>query len=367
MKKKERQSGIELLRIIAMLQIIYLHLYQYGGLRTASLGAGELNGFITTFIWSFCRAPVDLFIMITGYFMITAKFDIKKTAKRAGTTYGAMIFYSIGISVIYFIINPDKVNAVSVAKALFPLTSKTWYFLSNYIVILLLTPFINRMLVSLTKKQYLYFVGIIFFVMSIWSTLAGVKGLNGVFRIDKIVDPYYGKSLGGFLLCYFIGGYLRLFVPCKRNEYKQYDVNIWYLILFILLCITDLGLKYTFEQYSKVFGMFNNPLVVFEAVFLILFFRDFKFTSKYVNLIAGTTLGIYAIHEHAYVREWLWKVISFKDKSLYDTPLYLILVLLGCVVVFVGCGSIEFIRLKIFGFFSKIFSTTKDFLTANKE
>ncbi|MBQ1992433.1 MAG: acyltransferase, partial [Clostridia bacterium] len=78
MKKKERQSGIELLRIIAMLQIIYLHLYQYGGLRAGSANAGDLDRFATLFIWSFCRAPVDIFIMITGYFMITAKFDIKK-------------------------------------------------------------------------------------------------------------------------------------------------------------------------------------------------------------------------------------------------------------------------------------------------
>ncbi len=361
MKKKERQSGIELLRIIAMLQIIYLHLYQYGELRAGSINAGDLDGFLTTFVWSFCRAPVDLFIMVTGYFMITAKFDIKKTTKRALTTYGAMIFYSIGISVIYFIINPDKVNAVSVAKAVFPLTSKTWYFLSNYIVILLLSPFINKMLVSLTKKQYLYFVGIIFFVMSIWSTLAGIDGLDKVFRVDKIVDPYYGKSIAGFLLCYFIGGYLRLFVPQHKDESKKTDVKLRYLICFVVLCIVDIGLKYTFKQYGTVFGMFNNPLVVFESAFLILFFRDFRFRSKLVNTMAGTTLGIYAIHEHPYVRTWLWDTINFNNKALYDTLIYVPLAILACVAVFVSCGFIELIRLRIFGFFAKIFST------ANKE
>ena len=361
MKKKERQSGIELLRIIAMLQIIYLHVCDHGGMYTASASAGDLDGFLVAFVWSFCRAPVDVFIMITGYFMVTAKFDIKKTVKRAGTTYGAMMFYSIGISIICFIVTPDKVNAASIAKAVFPLTSKTWYFLSNYIVILLLSPFINRMLTSLTKKQYLYFVGIIFAVMSVWSTLSGIEGLDKVFGISKIVDPYYGKSLAGFLLFYFIGGYLRLFVPCQKNESKQSNVKIIYLLLFILLCITDIGLKYTFEQYTRVFGMFNNPLVVIESVLLILFFRDFKFTSKAVNTIAGTTLGIYAIHEHPYVRKWIWDIMSFEDKSLYDTLIYVPYAIFACVIVFVVCSSIELIRLKLFGFFAKIFST------ANKE
>lgn len=359
MKKKVRQSGIELLRIIAMLQIIYLHVCDHGDMFSASASAGDLDGFLVAFVWSFCRAPVDVFIMITGYFMVTAKFDVKKTTKRAGTTYVVMIFYSLAISIIFFIANPDNVSTVAIAKAIFPLTAKTWYFLSNYIIILLLSPFINKLLTSLTKKQYLYFVGIIFAVMSVWSTLAGIDGLNKVFSISKIVDPYYGKSLAGFLLCYFIGGYLRLFVPQNNDESKNSNVKIKYLIAFVLLCITDLGLKYTFEQYSKVFGMFNNPLVIFEAIFLILFFRDFKFTSKTVNTIAGTTLGIYAIHEHPYVRKWLWNIFDFSDKSLYDTLIYVPLAIFACLVVFIVCSFIELVRLRIFEFFTSIFSNSK--------
>lgn len=359
MKKKIRQSGIELLRIIAIFQIIFLHVCDYGKMHSASLSAGDLDGFLVEFVWSFCRAPVDIFIMITGYFMITSQFDIKKTTKRAGTTYGAMIFYSVAISLAYFILNPDKVSAVSIAKTIFPLTSKTWYFLSNYIIILLISPFINKMLTTLTKKQYLYFLGVIFAVMSVWSTLAGIDGLNDIFKISKIVDPYYGKSLGGFLLCYFIGGYLRLFVPQVKNDNQKTNAKIRYMISFALLCITDLGLKYTFEQYSKVFGMFNNPLVLLEGVCLILFFRDFKFTSKTVNTIAGTTLGIYAIHEHPYVRDWLWGIFDFSDKALYDTLIYVPYALVVCVVVFIVCAFIELVRLRIFDFFTKLFSTAK--------
>lgn len=44
-------------------------------------------------------------------------------------------------------------------------------------------------------------MGIVFVVMSVWSTLAGIDKLDKVFNIAKIVDPYYGKSLGGFCLC----------------------------------------------------------------------------------------------------------------------------------------------------------------------
>lgn len=78
MSKIKRQSGIELLRIIAMIQIIFLHAYQYGLLHDASNAAGDIDGILVTFVWSFCRTPVDVFIMISGYFMITSQFDIKK-------------------------------------------------------------------------------------------------------------------------------------------------------------------------------------------------------------------------------------------------------------------------------------------------
>ena len=88
MSKTQRQSGIELLRIIVMIQIIFLHAYQYGLLHNASKAAGDIDGTLVTFIWSFCRAPVDVFIMISGYFMITSQFDIKKTIRRSGKIYG---------------------------------------------------------------------------------------------------------------------------------------------------------------------------------------------------------------------------------------------------------------------------------------
>lgn len=78
MSKIKRQSGIELLRIIAMIQIIFLHAYQYGFLHDASKAAGDIDGTLVTFVWSLCRTPVDVFIMISGYFMIASQFDIKR-------------------------------------------------------------------------------------------------------------------------------------------------------------------------------------------------------------------------------------------------------------------------------------------------
>ena len=120
MSKTKRQSGIELLRIIAMIQIIFLHAYQYGLLHDASKAAGDIDGILVTFVWSLCRTPVDVFIMISGYFMITSQFDIKKTIRRGGKIYGAMIFYSIILSIILSMATVMKLLSNQPMPSLFP-------------------------------------------------------------------------------------------------------------------------------------------------------------------------------------------------------------------------------------------------------
>ena len=77
------------------------------------------------------------------------------------------------------------------------------------------------MLASLSKKHYLYFMGIVFVAVSLWSTLAEIHGINNVISVNKILDPYMGKSLGGFLLMYIIGGNLSLFVKQKPFEKRK--------------------------------------------------------------------------------------------------------------------------------------------------
>ena len=328
-----------------MLQIIFLHVFAYGQLSEGSMQAGTLDSLAVNIMWAFCRPPVDVFMMISGYFLVTSSFNIKKTLKRGGTVYGAMIFYSLIISAVVFIIDPSKINVNSCVSAFTPFLSKTWYFLSDYLIVLLLSPFINKMLVSITKKQYLYLLGIVIGVMSVWSTLAGIDGIKNVISIDKIVDEFYGKSLGGFLMFYMIGGYLRLHIKKKEGKTKP---NLLYLAVYLGLCLLDLGIRGLFVEYEPVFGMFNNPIVLAEGVVLILLFRDMTFSSKAINTIAGTTLGIYAIHENPYVRDWIWSVFNFSDIHLYDSLIYIPLAILAVAAVFIACSLLELLRLKLF-------------------
>ena len=72
--KVERQSNIELLRILAIMGVIVLH---YGN---PSMGGGRsdvkessINSYVLYLVISLFACAVDLFMIISGYFMCNSK------------------------------------------------------------------------------------------------------------------------------------------------------------------------------------------------------------------------------------------------------------------------------------------------------
>ena len=95
---KERNSSFELLRIIAMIFIIFHHFSVHGGFAFLPNDL-SLNRVWIDFISMFGKVGVNLFVLISGYFLITKDgplFDIKRLLKL----WLPMILYSL---IIYFL------------------------------------------------------------------------------------------------------------------------------------------------------------------------------------------------------------------------------------------------------------------------
>lgn len=285
MQKVQRKSGIELLRIICMLMIIVLHVYTYGGLNQLSNAQGGRFEVMSDFMWSFFRTPVNVFMIITGYFMSKDVLDFKKSYRRIPKVYVTMLFYSILLTVLSFIIysnngfspsetannltSADKLEIAtinklsgrfavySIIKMFFPLLSKQWYFLTNYVIILLLSPFINKVLVEIDKKQFKILLGLLFVFLSIYPTISTMGGLKEIFSTNKVLPIEYGKSMISFLFMFIIGAYLKRFV--KDDE----KLHFKYLGYFVGLCIIDFSLYYflgnvTFNKVDFIMLQFSD-------------------------------------------------------------------------------------------------------------
>ncbi len=344
--KKTRNSGIELLRIVAMLQIIFLHLYLYGDYKVLSEIVGPRHFDVSRLLWIFCRTPVNVFILITGYFMIKTPIHLRKNYKKVPGLYLTVIFYSISIPLLFYLLKPEAVGNWTTLKLFFPVLSRTWYFISLYFLIMLFAPFINISLNSLRKNQYRVLLLICFFLFSIWPNLSSLPPISKVISIWRVINTEEGKSLYSFLFMYIIGGYIKRFI--KKPE----KVQLRYLLLFIFFCIADFSLfvflKESSVKYIKIFGRFDNPFIIIESVLIFMFFRSINFKSAMVNRIASTTLGVYLIHEHKIMRNWLWSLFGTDKRDFYNSNLYFINLLLIILLVFATCSVIDFLRQQLF-------------------
>lgn len=342
---KIRESGIELLRIISMLQVIFLHVCVYGGY--SEIARHDLSRFdrlLFNLVYLSSRCPVYVYIVIFGYFSVTSNKTLGSIKGKIAKVYMPMIFYSLTIPFLGQAFGLWQLNDTSKIRAFFPLTSKIWYFMTLYLLVLILSPFLNKALTSLSKKEYTQLVVILFLLFSVWTVFAGLKQTGSIIKLDRVFETFDGKSLYGFIYMYILGGYLRLHVQCHDKA------KFRYLVVFVLLTIANFLLSHYVFSYNKVATANDNPFIVLQGLCLVLFFRDMKFKSRTVNYIASVNLGVYMIHEQFLVRNKIWNdwFDVLHEKSFYSTWLYPIKILSICLTVFFVCGIIEKIRVWIF-------------------
>ena len=75
--KVQRNSNLEILRIIAMLFIIAHH-FSVHGFGDVNFAISNANNYVIYFFGILGKIGVDVFIIISAYFMIDSKFNLKK-------------------------------------------------------------------------------------------------------------------------------------------------------------------------------------------------------------------------------------------------------------------------------------------------
>ena len=95
---------------------------------------------------------------------------------------------------------------------------------------------------------------------------------------------------------------------------------------------------------AVMLGQSDSIIVLIISIFMFVFFMNLKFKNKFINGFASTTLGIYILHENYLMRRYIWRTI-LPNIYYVNFPYYHFI---GKVlVIFIGCGIIEFLRKKI--------------------
>ena len=305
--KEQRLSNFELLRIIAMILII-LHHYAYHG-NLISIPNDNFNKYVAVFIIVGGKVGVNVFVLITGYFLINSKFKIKKVIQLILQVY----FYSIVLFLVTTIIN-GSIDIKLLKNALFFPLLKYW-FIKTYLILYMLTPILNRILNKISKEYLLIILIIMFIVMCIMPLFI---------RINM-----YNTKVGWFIFMYFIGAYIKLYNVQFRLDFCKIIIIIA-LYLFAVVYNIQITLKYP-PIYCKYFLALNEEFlpILFLSIIVFLCFKSINIKyNKIINDIAKISFAVYLFHDNDFFREYLWNNI-LHVKNFYNANL---LILIGHII-----------------------------------
>lgn len=333
---KEKQTGIELLRIIAMLLIITQHLAEHTSLPNASL----FNTVILNIMYLGGGIGVNVFVLISGYFY-TSRFSTKKAAKLILQT----VFYSVAMTIIAVLTGAAEFRLKLFPRALFPFifSGGEYWFITVYILMYIATPILHY---ALSKISSRYLGAIIIIFLMLWSVLPASIG-----KVINLQNFSY-SNLGWFFLVFLCGAYIR-----KKEEKGQPSQSIigGGLLFCVLIMMATKGASAMGVSFPKGMDILiealttksKNGIMQFFIAYLLMILlcrRKFK-ASKLFFAISSSTFGVYLLHNHLLFNDFLWREVLHTSEHV-ESWYFVLYAAAMVLVVFAVCSLIENIRKK---------------------
>lgn len=342
--KKDRNAGLELLRIIAMFVIVLGHFLSHSNGFTNAVSIKNPLVIAEKAIDSLGLFKVNVFILITGFFMIEKKIDFLKLKNRLFPLWREVFGYSVVIMIIMTILY--KPSIVEIIKSCLPIVCYRYWFITTYFVLILLIPIINRAFDKLSEKEYRISMIVLLSCFCIWQT---------IMPFVTTVDNEKGYSIIWFVVVYIVGGYMKKFGIRLVKNYCRIIIYIGMAVLYFVYsnAFEIIGSKLNMEMNIP----FNNSIfALISAIVLFNIFYSINITGKigrFVSFISGSVFAIYLISDNPYIRNILYTNILKIDKHINNGWHSIAYVLLMSAIVFVVCLLIDLARRTIVSIITK--------------
>lgn len=291
MDKAKRQSNIELLRIMTMCGVIVLHY------NNATIGGGlayaqGINLVILYYLESLFACAVNLFVLISGYFMYTKQ---KRTLDKPFELLVQVILFGEIFYLLLLLVQHEPFKINDFLKRLIP---SNW-FVILYITIYFVSPFLNLAIQKIKEDGLLTkFMVILILLFSIYPTC--VDALGEITRKEYVglsSIGMYGSQLGysiiNFSLMYIIGAYLRKNPDTDSNIKHIARILMVAAILTVWAFIND---RTGFSTERSAWE-YCNPLVIYMAVEIFRLFSNIDIGQKrFINRFAEASFTVYLLH-----------------------------------------------------------------------
>lgn len=350
---KERNVSLDALRVLIMFMIVAGHALVHGHILD-TVERYSFEYYAGNVLMAFLTVHVNCFVLISGYFLSEKEFSVHKWFKLWGQT----LFWSVFLFFAVFILRGfPEIDLKELVKSFLPFTQQRYWFMTTYLCMYILIPFLNAGSKHLKKKEYQKFLAGFFAVYIVLQNLVYIKNFTTV----NAYSPLF------FCFLYLAGAYIKKFSLPKKFP--------WFLAYVATSCITALSrfvaswvtmLLFKQEMLTSFLYSYTSITCVLGSVFLFMTFLslDIKrngIIGKAAISIAPLTLGVYLIHDHPNVRKYIWEKLH-PFTSAHSGVGMIIIVLADAALIFcVACvmeKSRIFVAHKIAQLISRSKSTT---------
>lgn len=337
MEKKERNTGVDILRILLALMVISVHFNaSETGHVSSSLTWWPMK-FLVYGVDALVIPAVNTYVIVSGFFSYFFMRSYQRIVNSLVKLWMCLLFYSVVGAVVISCIYPGTVSGAELITRFFPIATGEWWYMSVYFATMLISPFLNSFVKSSSKKVTIAVLSSFLIVCSIIPFFT---------KFNEPLGVNYGYSLIWFIVLYITGAML-----CKYySDYKKRHLLIWYVALGIInIAVANLASKVAFLQ-GYGLSVYNSITLYLQAIFLFIWFKNIQISSnrekKIITYISGLSLAAYIFHCQTDIGRVIWREINPAQwaDSLVLIPVFVILVL----SVFIVAISIEFLRRKLF-------------------
>ena len=327
--KTTRSSNLELLRILCMLLIIGDHL-------TGQSGIADYTTLPSSF--AFCligcgsRIACSVFVLIGGWFLCEQPYK----TRRPLSLWLSLWLYTVPVTLLCKLAGLD-VSWGALRWAAFPASTRQLWFISDYLLLLLCVPLLNRLLRGLSRPAHRGLLAVLAVPLIVYPTLFGEN--------SAVSDTAWM-----FLYEYLLITYLRRWPDNRLAHLLQHRAAALGLGLGLPLLNTILrtvletcgltdGKAFQYMAYYRTaLGALPNLLAALALFYL---FKGLDLGCvRWVNALAGTTLGVYILHQVPAFRGFLWNGL-LQAEAHHGSVGYTLLAILA---VFLGCAAVDALR-----------------------
>lgn len=327
--KTARSSNLELLRILCMLLIIGDHITGQGGIANYSTLP---SSFAFCLIGCGSRIACSVFILIGGWFLCEQPYK----TRRPLSLWLSLWLYTVPVTLLCKLTGMD-VSFGALRWAAFPASTRQLWFISDYLLLLLCVPLLNRVLRGLSRPAHRGSLAVLAVPLLIYPTVFGGDGV-------------VSDTAWMFLYEYLLVAYLRRYPDNRLTRLLQNRAAA--LALGVGLPLANTSVRAVLETrgltdgkafqyisyYRTALGALPNLLAALALFYL---FKSLDLGHRrWINALSGTTLGVYILHQVPAFRDFLWNGI-LQTQAHHGSVGYTLFAILA---VFLGCAAVDAAR-----------------------